>query len=660
MRICLIGEHASPLATSGGADLSGQGVYVAELARHMAKLGHAVDVFTRRDDEAQPRVLEPAPGLRVVYVDAGPAMPMPEEQLLPVMPQFEEGCMAWMRAHLPHDVIHANSYLSGCVGLRLQRALGLPLVTTFHGLGLAGAERSTESDTPLSGRVAIERQLVAESDRLVAQCPQDEADLLRLYGGDTRRVTMVPGGVDLDEFHPCSRLQARRALGIPDREFMVLQVTRMAPRKGVETAVRAMALLPGWLRARLHVVGGDREVPDETRTPEIARLRAVTRQRGCEHLVVFEGRRPRSELRLWYGAADVFVSVPWYEPFGLAALESMACARPVIGSAIGGVRYSVVHAETGVLVPPKDERALAQALSALHDDRQLAETMGEAGLARARAMFTWQRVARVLEEVYRGVATRPLEAAPDPERAAPEPAPAAKAGAAAHYVASFFYVSGMDVPPQPVPWRGAGTPAIFIDMDGTLVENPPYNVDPARMHFMPTTLEALRVWRDAGYALLVVSNQSGMARGLFGRAELSLLHRSLAVSLADDGIVLMGFYACPHAPGPLRWTPCACRRPAPGLLLTAARTHALALSNSWMVGGILDDVEVGHQAGCRSVLVDGANETDWQLDRLRRPEARCATLLDAAETILRLSGAAPAESAARFARAVAAEAGHAT
>jgi histidinol-phosphate phosphatase family protein len=651
MRICLISGHASPLAAIGGVDTGGQNVYVAQVARHLAKLGHAVDVLTRRDDAALPDVVDAAPGMRVVHVDAGPPAFVPEEQLLRHMPQFEAGCASWMRGQPTYGVIHANFFMSGWVGLRLRRAFGVPLVTTFHALGLVRREHEKEADAFAPERIDIERELAAGSDRIIAECPQEQADLLRLYDADARRMTMVPCGFDEDEFRPCPRRHARRALGIPDREFMVLQLGRMVPRKGIETVVRAMALLPGWLRARLHVVGGDCDIPDERRTPEIGRLRAIARECRCDHQVVFEGCKRRDELHLWYAASDVFVTVPWYEAFGITPLEAMACARPVIGSAVGGVRYSVVHTETGLLVPPKDERALALALSALHDDRQLAEQMGEAGLARARRLFTWERVARALEEVYRGVA------AP-----APAPAPimtadgAAAVADAGEYTGSVLCVSGMDVPPLPAERVGAGVPAIFIDKDGALLEDLPYNVDPARARFAPTAFQALRRWRDAGYALVVVSNQSGLARGLFERSDLSLLHRALAVRLAEEGIVLQGFYACPHAPGPMRWAPCGCRKPAPGLLTMAARAHGIDLDRSWMVGDVLDDVEAGHQAGCRSVLVDTGNETEWQLEPVRRPEARCRTLLEAAEAILGLARVVerePAAPAPRNAEAVA-------
>jgi len=181
--------------------------------------------------------------------------------------------------------------------------------------------------------------------------------------------------------------------------------------------------------------------------------------------------------------------------------------------------------------------------------------------------------------------------------------------------------------------------AVFLDKDGTLVEDVPYNVDPARLKFTPHALEALRLLQLHGYLLIVVTNQPGIALGHFGRAELSRLQAALTQMLADAGIRLQGFHACPHAPSADPKRPnCLCRKPAPGLLRQAAQAYGVDLARSWMVGDILHDVEAGRRAGCRTVLLDVGNETQWQMSPLREPHHRCAHLLEAAHAILRADG----------------------
>ncbi|MEW6707246.1 MAG: HAD family hydrolase [Pseudomonadota bacterium] len=186
--------------------------------------------------------------------------------------------------------------------------------------------------------------------------------------------------------------------------------------------------------------------------------------------------------------------------------------------------------------------------------------------------------------------------------------------------------------------------AVFLDKDGTLVEDVPYNVDPARLRFTPNASAGLKLLQAHGYLLIVVTNQPGIALGHFDRAALARLQTALQRMLADEGVHLQGFYACPHAASPDPKRPnCLCRKPAPGLLRQGAQAHQVDLARSWMVGDILHDVEAGRRAGCRTVLLDVGHETQWQMSPLRQPHHRCRDLLHAAETIVR-ADASPAPS----------------
>jgi len=181
---------------------------------------------------------------------------------------------------------------------------------------------------------------------------------------------------------------------------------------------------------------------------------------------------------------------------------------------------------------------------------------------------------------------------------------------------------------------GAGR-AVFVDKDGTLVEDVPYNVDPARLRFTPAALVGLRALADAGYALIVVTNQPGLATGRFTRREFAVLEAALCRRVREEsGVEIAALYCCPHAPSPGGTIGCLCRKPAPGMLRQAARAHRLDLAQCWMIGDILDDVEAGHRAGCRAILLDVGNETEWKLSPIRSPEARCADLAEAARFIL--------------------------
>ncbi|MDB5760602.1 MAG: family hydrolase [Burkholderia sp.] len=178
--------------------------------------------------------------------------------------------------------------------------------------------------------------------------------------------------------------------------------------------------------------------------------------------------------------------------------------------------------------------------------------------------------------------------------------------------------------------------AIFLDKDGTLVDDVPYNVDPALLVLARHAGPALRLLRSLGYRLYVVSNQSGVARGRFGEDALPPLFARLEAMLAQEGVTLDGVFWCPHHPQGViarHAIDCACRKPQPGMLQQAAARHDIDLAASWMVGDILDDVEAGRRAGCRTVLIDNGNETEWLLSPQRMPHLSVPDLLAAAQGI---------------------------
>ena len=188
-------------------------------------------------------------------------------------------------------------------------------------------------------------------------------------------------------------------------------------------------------------------------------------------------------------------------------------------------------------------------------------------------------------------------------------------------------------------------PAIFLDKDGTLLENVPFNADPARMRWAPTAPVALDMLGALAMPLFVVTNQPGIARGLLRASDMDAIARELRVRFASCGATLAGYYYCPHdAPASERDLKCTCRKPEAGMLVRAAADHDIALAASWMVGDILDDVEAGRRAGCRTILVDNGNETEWRLSPDRIPDARVETLEAAARVIV---SACRAESSAR-------------
>jgi D-inositol-3-phosphate glycosyltransferase len=403
--VAFISEHASPLAILGGIDNGGQNVYVAELSRQLARTGHCVDIYTRRESTTPPEIVEWLPGIRVIHIKAGPEELLEKESLLQHMNEFTDNMLRFIRRHtLSYNLLHAHFFMSALVASAIKKVLRIPYVVTFHALGLVRRQHQKEMDKFPPERCAIEKFIVDDADGLIAECPQDRKDLLIHYKADPAKISIVPCGFNPDEFRPLDRLEARRRLSLPLHETILLQLGRMVPRKGVDNVIRALGKLAADERKiRLVVVGGNADQPDPSLTPEIGRLQEVAREAGVSHRVQFAGRKDRHMLPLYYAASNMFITTPWYEPFGITPLEAMACGIPVLGSDTGGVKYSVVEGKTGFLVPPKDPDTLAQKIRQLLDNPALAEKMGKNGIRRVHKLFTWKKVSGQIAGVYEEV-----------------------------------------------------------------------------------------------------------------------------------------------------------------------------------------------------------------------------------------------------------------
>lgn len=186
--------------------------------------------------------------------------------------------------------------------------------------------------------------------------------------------------------------------------------------------------------------------------------------------------------------------------------------------------------------------------------------------------------------------------------------------------------------------------AVFLDKDGTLIDDVPYNVEPRRMSLCSGAGPALRLLAGLGYRLFVVSNQDGIAHGRFSEAAMPAVGARLSQLMLGEQLTLAGFYYCPHHPRaalPRYACVCDCRKPQPGMLLRAAREHGIDLGASWMIGDILHDVEAGNRAGCRSVLLDKGSETEWVRGAQRVPTHTAPDLHGAAVLIAAADGERP-------------------
>jgi D-inositol-3-phosphate glycosyltransferase len=393
MKVAVVSEHASPLAVLGGVDAGGQNVHVAALACALARRGVEVTVYTRRDDPGLPDRVCFAERVVVEHVRAGPPCCIPKDELLPYMDTFGRRLERAWRKWEP-DLVHAHFWMSGLAALSAGEAVGIPVVQTFHALGVVKQRHQGAADTSPAQRCALEREILRRAAGVIATC-RDECEELRGMGGNPERVRIVPCGVDLLQFNPEGPAWERSS-----ERARVVAVTRLVPRKGIGELIEALAPLDG---VELLVAGGSAR-EDLERDPEARRLQEIAAQHGCAERVRLLGRVERGDVPALLRSADVVACCPWYEPFGIVPVEAMACGVPVVGAAVGGLLDTVVDGVTGLLVPARETDRIRAALTRLLHDAHLRARLGAAGAVRAHRSYGWDQIAAATLNAYRSLA----------------------------------------------------------------------------------------------------------------------------------------------------------------------------------------------------------------------------------------------------------------
>ncbi len=401
-RLAVLSMHTSPLAQPGTGDGGGMNVYVRELSSALARSGVDCEVFTRADDPSCPATVDVEPGFRVHHIAAGPLGPVAKETLPDLVPTWTSGVasrLAMLASEgRPVDAIHANYWLSGVAGHTLKHELDIPLLVTFHTLDRVKADASPEElfASEPARRAQAEADIVGCADAVVASCSVEADQLIELYGAVPDRIVVVAPGVDLAFFGPGDQAQARRAVGLPRFDPVIVFAGRIQPLKGLTVAVEALAEVrsAGLPRASMVVIGGP---SGPHGAEEMARVGRLIDSGGLGSAVRMLPPQRHEILSTYYRASDACVVPSHSESFGLVALEAAACGVPVVASAVGGLTTLVDHGRTGFLIEGRDPSDFAKPLTEILVDQALARRLGRSAAARARA-YTWRSAAEALWE----------------------------------------------------------------------------------------------------------------------------------------------------------------------------------------------------------------------------------------------------------------------
>jgi D-inositol-3-phosphate glycosyltransferase len=406
--IALISEHGDPAAEIGKDAAGGQNVYVRQVGEALAKLGWQVDMFTRKSSPYDATIVQHAPHCRTIRLTAGPEAYIPRDELFQYMPEFVEALQKFQQKEgTNYPLAHTNYWMSGWVGMELQRRQNIQLIHTYHSLGAVKYQSVSDIPAIAQTRLDVEKQILEQAHCVVATSPQELDDLETLVSR-IGKIDVIPCGTDVSTFRPISKADARKQLGISAKEKVVLYVGRFDKRKGIETLVRATAELRSQLEQgeeidpqhlKLLIVGGSD--PQEADGAERRRIEEIVSELDLAANTDFVGMVGHDRLALYYTAADVCAIPSHYEPFGLVAIEAMACGTPVVASNVGGLKFTVISEETGLLVPPQNVSEFARAIGRILTDEVWARKIRRQASTRVQENFSWTGVAIQLSDLYR-------------------------------------------------------------------------------------------------------------------------------------------------------------------------------------------------------------------------------------------------------------------
>lgn len=389
VKVAMIADHGNPLDSTNAG---GQRVHVAELSAGLSRCGHEVTVYTRRSDPGATETVHAEAGFDVVFVPAGPAAPLGPDESLPYIGDFTRFLDDRWLMDRP-DVVHAHYWTSGVAAQLAANRHGLPTVQTFHGLG----------DTDPPERAKLEALVAKGATWVAAACSDEVFELIRM-GRARSRISVVPSGVDLDQFSPVGPAAEH---GLRHR---IVAVGKLLPHNGFDTLIAA---IPGIADTELVIVGGPNpaHLADD---PNARRLRKVAAQHRVSDRVSLLGSVSRERMPEMLRSADLVTHVPWFESFGTVVLEAMACGVPVLASAVGGMLDTVVDGVTGRFVSPRQPTEVSDVANEILRGGFFARAMGASGRDRARSRYCWDRVVADVERIYARVGVHGFD---DDERA---------------------------------------------------------------------------------------------------------------------------------------------------------------------------------------------------------------------------------------------------
>jgi mannosylfructose-phosphate synthase len=381
----------------GATDTGGQVTYVLELAKGLAKLGVTVDLYTRLFDN-RARFEDVADGVRIVRIPCGPPGFVRKEDMLQYLPEFVDNTYEFVRSDgNEYQLLHSHYWDAGYAAMKLSPRLGIPFIHTSHSLGawkqerMGGDPEEMERVFRFKERIAAEKEILTAAAALTVTTPAGVAKYKRLYDFESKDMIVIPPGVDVHRFDP--EPQPGEAEPAYASDNFIFALSRIDSNKGLDYLLFAFDKVRRESDAKL-VVGGGSKNPKRHELDVLAGLNTIVTELRLGDAVTFAGYVPDEELAPYYRRAKVFVLPSKFEPFGMTALEAMACGTPVVATNLGGIKHNLDDGVNALLVDPSNAEELSGAILTILNDPGTADKLSRAGLKKIRAEFAWEVIAK--------------------------------------------------------------------------------------------------------------------------------------------------------------------------------------------------------------------------------------------------------------------------
>jgi len=408
-RVAMFGIHSDPLAPLGSQEAGGQNIYIHSLVKELDKRGWAIDVFTRHDQLHKKNIAFIGRQSRVIRLKGGPIKHLPKTELFDHFPELYRNFLNFIGQQNPYAIFHGHHWDGGWMALKAAEQFGKPFVENFHSLGKIRFQTKKQYMTNgneaefFEKRFGLEEEIVKKANTIISLAESEKNDLKKFYQAQDNRIEVIAGGVNLSHFRPIDFQKARKEINVEEDAFILLFVGRLEWRKGIGTLISAASLLRKEIsNLRVIVVGGKiyGKQKNSKDFKEYQRLIEKAKEEKVEDIISFTGRVDNGRLPFFYSAANVFVVPSYYEPFGLVALEGMACKTPVVASRVGGLATIIQEGINGLLFEPRNPLDLKENVLKIFKTEGLAGNLTENAYNKIKQDFSWKEISSKIEKIY--------------------------------------------------------------------------------------------------------------------------------------------------------------------------------------------------------------------------------------------------------------------